>query len=122
MKLIFKFILHVLANALAIFLLAHFLPQYVVFTGDILDYLFVGVILALANLIVRPVLKIISAPLIFITMGLFILVINGAILYAVDWFVESLAINGLIGYLWGTLAISIINAIALKAYKKAKAD
>jgi len=122
MKWLFKLILMVLANALAIFLLARFLPQYVVFTGDWLDYVFVGTILAVANLIAKPILKIISAPLIFITMGLFVLIINGAILFAVDWFVEALMIKGLLGYVIGGLVISIINAIIIKGYKKTSSD
>ena len=122
MKWLFKFILQILANALAIFLLARFLPQYVVFTGNWLDYAFVGAILAVANLIVKPVLKIVSAPLIFITLGLFALVINAAILFAVDWFVEALTIKTLLGYVIGGLVISIINAIIIKGYKKTAAD
>jgi len=122
MRLIFKLILQVLASALAIFLLARFLPQYVIFTGNWLDYLFVGAILAIANLILRPILKIVSAPLIFITMGLFILVINAVILFAVDWFVEALTIQGLLGYIFGGLAIAIINSLIIRAYKKTKPD
>jgi len=122
MKWLFKLILQVLANALAIFLLARFLPQYVGFSGSWLDYIFVGVILTAANLIVKPILKIVSAPLIFITLGLFTIVINAAILFAVDWFVEALVINGIVGYIIGALVISIINAVIIKTYKKTQND
>jgi len=122
MKWLFKLILQVLANALAIFLLARFLPQYVGFSGSWLDYIFVGVILTATNLIVKPILKIVSAPLIFITLGLFTIVINAAILFAVDWFVEALVINGIVGYIIGALVISIINAVIIKTYKKTQND
>jgi len=117
MRFIVRIILRILANALAIFVAAKLIDQ-VTFTGDLVDYLMVGLILAVANIIVRPVLKIVSAPLIFITMGLFSLVINLIILFVVDWFVESLSIAGLWGYIWGTIIISIFNALITVAKKK----
>ena len=117
MKWLIKLILQISANALAIFLLAKYVSQ-IQFTGDLLDYLLVGLILALANLIVRPILRIISAPLIFITMGLFMIVINVIILFGVDWFVQELTIVGFWGYFRGVLVISILNAAVHLGTKK----
>jgi putative membrane protein len=119
MRFITKLILSIVANALAIFLAAKYIiPQYMTFTGDVVDYLTVGLILALANIFIRPILKIVSAPLIFITMGLFLIVINIIILFAVDWFVEALNIISLWGYLWGSIIIAIVNAVIVKSFKK----
>jgi putative membrane protein len=119
MKFLFKLVLHVAANALAIFAGAYFINE-IKFTGDWVDYLIVGAILTVANLIIRPILKIVSAPIIFITMGLFSLVINAVLLFAVDWFVESLTIVGIMGYVWGSLIIAVANAIIIGVYKKTK--
>ncbi|MFZ5559257.1 MAG: phage holin family protein, partial [Patescibacteria group bacterium] len=105
MRFIFKLILQILANALGIFVAVYFIDQ-IIFTGNWLDYLIVGAILAVANLIIRPILKVITAPLIFITLGLFVIVINVIILFGVDWFVEELIITNLWGYLWGSIIIS----------------
>lgn len=121
MKFLLKLVIHVAANALAIFIAAHFLKQ-IDFKGDWIDYLIVGAILTVANLIVRPVLKIISAPIIFITMGLFTLVINAVLLFAVDWFVDELIINNLMGYVWGSLIIAAVNAIIIGSYKKSRSE
>jgi putative membrane protein len=117
MRRLFKFIFQIIANAIAIAIAAYFLPQ-ITFTGDLTDYLIIGAILAVANLIIRPILKIISAPLIFITLGLFMLVINGIILFGVDWFIEELTITGFWGYVWAILIISILNGIIVGATKK----
>jgi putative membrane protein len=117
MRWLFRFILQILANAAGIFIAQYFIKQ-IIFTGDWVDYLIIGLILAIANLIIRPILKIVTAPLIFITLGLFIIVINAIILFGVDWFVEELTIASLWGYLWGSLIISIINAIIAKTTKK----
>jgi putative membrane protein len=119
MRFITKFILRIIANALAIFI-ATLLVDQIFFSGTLIDYLIVGIILAIANTFIRPILKIVSAPLIFITMGLFIIVINGIILFAVDWFVEALTITSFMGYFWGTIIIAIANAIIVGSFKKHK--
>lgn len=117
MRWLFRFILQILANTLGMFIAQYFIKQ-IIFTGDWVDYLIVGLILTVANLIIRPILKIVTAPLIFITLGLFVIVINAVILFGVDWFVEGLKITSLLGYLWGSLIISIINTIIVKTTKK----
>ncbi|MFH1129331.1 MAG: phage holin family protein [Patescibacteria group bacterium] len=114
-----KFILRIIANALAIFIAVRLVDE-ITFGGDIVDYLIVGAVLALANTFIRPILKIVSAPLIFITLGLFVIVINGIILFAVDYFVEALSITGFMGYVWGTIIIAIANAIIVGSFKKHK--
>lgn len=119
MRWLLKFILQIIANALAIAIAAYFVPQ-ITFEGNLLDYLIIGAILAVANLIIRPILKLISAPLIFITLGLFMIIINAIILFGVDWFVEELFITGFWGYFWGVIIISIINAIIVGTSKKRK--
>ncbi len=114
-----KLILRIIANALAIFVAVRIINE-ITFSGDVVDYLIVGVVLALANTFIRPILKIVSAPLIFITLGLFTIVINGIILFAVDYFMEALSITSFMGYLWGTIIIAIVNAIIVGSYKKNK--
>lgn len=114
-----KFILQILANALGIFIAVYFIKD-IKFAGDWIDFLIIGGILAIANLIVRPILKIVTAPLIFVTLGLFIIIINAVILFAVDWFVNALEITSLLGYLLGSIIVSIINAIIMGIFKKKK--
>jgi putative membrane protein len=110
MRWLFRFIFQIIANAIGLAIAVYLVPQ-VTFTGDIVDYVIVGAILALANLIIGAILRIITAPLIFLSMGLFTVVINAIILFAVDWFAEDLAITGIRGYFWAVIIISIINGI-----------
>lgn len=115
-----KFILRIIANGLGVFAAVYFLPQYISFTGSWIDYLIIGIILAIANMIVRPILKIVSAPLILITLGLFLIIINIIILFGVDYFVEQFNISGFMGYFWISIILAIINAIIVGATKKKK--
>ncbi|MBU2564020.1 phage holin family protein [Patescibacteria group bacterium] len=119
MRFLTKLIIQVIANAIGIFIAVYFI-QNVSFLGDLTDYLIIGAILTLANLIIRPFLRLISTPLIFITLGLFLIVINGIILFGVDFFIDNLTIIGFWAYLWTTLIISIINAIIVPIAKKKK--
>ena len=67
----------------------------------------VAALLTLGNIVIRPILRFILAPLVWITLGLFTLVINAAILAAVDFISDFITINGLTALLYGTLIISV---------------
>ena len=105
-----KFIVQILVNAIAIFLADYLLPGFV-FEGDILTLIIAGLVLGLINVFVRPILKIISTPLIIFTLGLFIIIINIIMLWILDYLVSDLSITGFWTYFWGVLIISAINIV-----------
>lgn len=71
-------------------------------------WLAVGVLLGLAHLLIRPVLRFLSAPLGCLTLGLFGLVIDVALIYACAALVEGFQISGL---LYAVLTAVLINTI-----------
>lgn len=117
MNFIVRFIIRIIANTAGILIAVNFVPG-VIFKGDWLNLAIVGLILAIANSIIKPILKFITGPLIVLTFGLFLLIINIAILWLVDWFVPELTIIGILAYFWTTLIIAILNAITHVAKKK----
>ncbi len=117
-----RFIVRILGNALAISLAAFFVQGFS-FTKDWVMLLLAGLILALFNSILKPILKLISAPLIILTLGLFTLIINMGLLWLMTLFFPQLQIHGFWAYFWGTLIISIINGIiGALLRKKTKKD
>ena len=56
-------------------------------------------------------LKTILAPLVWLTLGLFTIVINAGVLTLVDFFTTDITINGLVALLYGTLIISAANLV-----------
>jgi len=112
-----RFIVQILTNGLAIFLADYLVPGFI-FKGDILTLAIAGLILGLINLFIKPILKLISAPLIVLSLGLFTLVINIILLWLLEYFVPELTITGFWTYLWGSLIISAINLVF--GYKKKK--
>lgn len=103
-----SFIVRIIGNAIALYVAYYLVPGFVV-TGSIKQYLIAGLVLAVLNLIVRPVLKLISFPLILLTLGLFTLVINALILWLVDYLVPFVAIESLIALLGATIIVTIVN-------------
>ncbi|MGD0697123.1 MAG: phage holin family protein [Terriglobia bacterium] len=79
-------------------------------------YAAVAVILGLVNAVVRPLLKVLSCPLIILTLGLFIFVINGLTLWlasaiAVRWFHLGFYVDGFWPAVLGALIVSIVSVI-----------
>ena len=76
---------------------------------------FIGaMVLGLVNFFVRPVMLILTFPLTIVTMGLFLLVINGFMLWLVSGLVPGIHIRGFGSALLGSLLFSILN-LALSA-------
>jgi putative membrane protein len=68
-----------------------------------------SLLLGILNAFVRPVLLILSAPLILFTLGLFIFVVNGLMLFWVPGLVSGFHVDSFGGAFWGTILISIIS-------------
>lgn len=64
-----------------------------------------ALLLGLVNAFVRPLVIFLTFPLTLLTLGLFLLVINGAMVLLVSWLIPSFHIDGL-G--WGTLAAIVV--------------
>jgi putative membrane protein len=65
---------------------------------------------------VRPLLKLLSCPLVILTLGLFILVINGFTLWlasyiAVNWLQVGFYVHGFWAAFWGALVVSIVSMV-----------
>lgn len=70
-------------------------------------------ILGVLNAVVRPVLLLLSLPLLIITLGLFLWVINAGLLYLTSLVLkESFRVEGFGPAMWGALTISIVSIIA----------
>lgn len=79
-------------------------------------YAVMAVILALINALVRPVLKLLTCPLIILTLGVFVLVINGFTLWlasaiAQNWFGVGYVVDGFGAAFLGSLIVSVVSVI-----------
>ena len=69
------------------------------------------IVFALLNAVVRPVLYLLSLPLIIVTLGLFMVIINALLLQAVAWLVKGFLVEGFWPSVWGALLISVVSSL-----------
>ncbi|MEB3285621.1 MAG: phage holin family protein [Candidatus Sericytochromatia bacterium] len=67
--------------------------------------------LGLANAIIRPIIILFAFPLTFLTLGLFLFVINGAMLWLVTLFVPGIVVDNFLWAILAAMVISTANAI-----------
>ncbi len=103
------FLLRVVVNALAIMLAASIVPGIAV--EGLVSALAAAVLLGLINAFVRPVLLILTLPITLLTLGLFLLVLNGFCFWLVAWLVKGFHVAGFGSALLGALVVSVVSWI-----------
>jgi putative membrane protein len=63
--------------------------------GGVVTYLWVAALLAGVNVVLGPLLRLVSAPLVAVTLGLSSLVVNGVLVLVTDWLSPSFQVDGL---------------------------
>ncbi len=96
-------------TAIVVFLLANFLPGVTV--AGYGTAIIVALVLGLLNLIVKPILVLLTLPVTVITFGLFLLVINAVIILLVDAFISGFNVDGFLVALIFSLLLSIVQSI-----------
>lgn len=108
------FLVRLLVNAAALWVATQVVPG-VSYEGGWLPFLGVALVFGIVNAVIRPVAKILTFPLIILTLGIFALVVNGLML----WLTSSLSaalglgfhVSGFWAAFWGALAVSIVSTI-----------
>lgn len=81
----------------------------------ILALLVLALIFTIVNALVKPFVKLLSLPLLILTLGLFTLVINALMLWLTSWISSftdyGLTLSGFWAAVWGALIISIVNLV-----------
>jgi putative membrane protein len=108
-----------LVNTLALISVAYLMPSISV--TSFWSALVAALILGLVNAVIRPILILLTLPVTVLTLGLFILVINGLLFWFVGSFVEGFVVQGFWSGFFGAILFSIVSwalsAIVLKGDK-----
>ena len=103
-------ILKLLINALALWVAGELISG-IDLAGDFWAILLVALIFGLVNTFIKPVLKLLSFPVIILTLGLFTLLINAAMLGLTAAVSETLSVADFWSALLGAVIISVISAV-----------
>jgi len=102
-----KLLLVWLINAAALFALPYLFKSIQIDTFT--TALIVALILSIVNTIIRPILFLLTLPITVLTLGLFIFVLNGLMLWMVASFVDGFAIAGFWPAVFGAIVYSLIS-------------
>lgn len=103
-----KFLMRMLVSAVALFGVAYLSDQALLQVDSFWPAAVIAaLVLAFANAIIRPVVKLLTLPLTILTLGLFSLVVNAGMIYLVAALVDGVHTTGF----WQTVAASILIAI-----------
>lgn len=110
MKFLSRFLFSLFSNLLALIIAKTYIHGFLI-TGDFKQLLTVVAIFTVINTLIRPILKLVLGPIIILTFGLGILVVNAIMLYLLDYFSNNVTIQGLEPLAYATLIISVVNMI-----------
>ena len=109
-----KFILRWAINAVAIFLAIRFVPGIHLQSGWV-SVIWLALIFGLVNALLRPLLQLLTCPLIILTLGLFTLVINTFLLWLTgqigQWFGIGITMDGIWPAFLGGVVVTLVSVV-----------
>jgi len=102
------FIVRLIINMVAILIISYLFPR-MIWVDGFLAALVAAFLLGIVNTILRPILVLLTLPLTMVTLGLFLLVINGLMLWFVSALVRGFHVSGFWGAVLGSILISIVS-------------
>lgn len=112
-----KLIIRILLSALAVLLLAYFLPNVTVASFG--SAIIVAIVLSLLNFLVKPFLTLLALPITLITFGLFQLVVNTLIILLADKLVDGFQVAG---FWWAFLFSLLLSFLQYLLFSLMKED
>jgi putative membrane protein len=109
-----SFVIRLLVNAAALWVATRIVPG-VTYDGGVMPFLGVALLFGVINATLRPLTKILTFPLILLTLGIFALVVNGLMLWLTSSLSASLGLGFHVSGFWaaffGALVVSIVSAL-----------
>jgi putative membrane protein len=112
-----KLLIRILITALLVMLLATFMKKSIV-VDEFASAIYVAIVLGLLNIFVKPIFVFFTLPVTFITLGLFLLVINAVMVMICDYFVSGFHVYSFWSALWFSVLLSVSQSIVYKLIEK----
>lgn len=104
-----KFLMRWFVSALSIYITAKLFRN--VYVADFGTAMIAAVILGGANMIIKPVIFLLTLPITILTLGLFTFVVNGIVLKLTAAFVGGFTVSGFFGAILAAIVLSILHMI-----------
>lgn len=131
-----RYLIRILINAAALWVAAWILPGINLSistsngfvadhpaVGKVIAFIFIGLVFGLVNAMVKPVAKFVSLPVTVLTLGLFTVVINAAMLWLTSWVSDFTPVHFTMDSffftaIWAAIIVSIISMLMGSLTKK----
>lgn len=100
-----RFIFRVLFAAAGLWLADRLVPG--ISSDGWMTLIIAGLLLGIVNAVVKPVVVVLTFPITILTLGLFLLVVNAAMLGLVAWFLDGLVVRGLLAGVLGSIVVGV---------------
>jgi putative membrane protein len=110
-----KFLIRLLVTAAGLWIAEAVVPRMEIRSLGTL--LIAAFLVGFVNAVVRPVIILVTIPLTVLSMGIFLLVINAAILWFVAWLLPGFVLGGFFSALMGSFVVSAISWLASRYIK-----
>lgn len=114
---IFKTAVVVLLNILIFMLSARVVPGFVM-AGEFGEMLFLALIFTGLNYVLKPILKLLLGPIIVLTLGLGLILVNMLVLFVLDKFSNSLSIENTLALIYSSILIGFLNFLLHLIFRK----
>jgi putative membrane protein len=109
-----RFLVRLLVNAAALWVAIRLVPG-ITYGGGVLPLLGVALVFGAVNAVIRPVLRLLTCPIILLTLGIFALVLNGLMLWLTGVLAGALGLEFHVAGFWaaflGALIVSVVSAV-----------
>lgn len=107
--LIIRLILRTIVGMLGLWLASQFVPGVAI--TDNTTLLIAALVMGVINAVVRPIVVVLTIPVTFLTLGLFLLIVNAAMFSLTAYFLEGFSVGGFWPALFGAIVTGVINWI-----------
>jgi putative membrane protein len=105
-----RILARILLNGLGLWAAAKLLPG-LHWEGGLAYLVLAGFVVGAINVLVKPIVTALSCPLLVLTLGLFYLVINGAMLWLADLALDGFRVDGFLWAIAGGLFLAVFNLL-----------
>ena len=119
-----KFLLKWLINTVALYVAVAFVPGITPQSDNWLSFIWLAAIFGLLNSVLRPFIKILSCPLIVLSLGLFMLIINTMMFSLAGQigtnFKVGFTVDNFMAAFWGAMVVSLVSMVLQGLFREEK--
>ena len=114
------FIIRLLINALALWLIAKYVPGFYM-AGGVWTPIIAALIFGIVNALVRPIVLLLTLPISILTLGLFVVIVNALMFWLATWITPNFKVAGFVPALIGALIMMVVSLIVNAIFKAEEA-